>query len=107
MVAKGDLQFWVRRVDPFNRPVNTSIRVPASELPRGEFLVEVLYTAETARISIDGETRVEGASIGLLETLPQEGLSVGFDSGTQSVGPVAPPHPFNGVIREVRLALED
>lgn len=104
-IADGDLQFLLRRF--INEATSSKIRMPVTALPDRAFQVEAIYDDTNMSIAIDGEVRVSGPSIGLLDNQPFEGLSVGFDSETQSVGPNRPPDEFTGAIRDVRVEFED
>ncbi|MCB1063226.1 MAG: hypothetical protein KDN20_09930 [Verrucomicrobiae bacterium] len=107
VVTDGDLQWWVRSATTPGQSDAESIKVVGSALPKGPFQVEAEYSAETMKIWIDGDLKAEGPSIGLLNTMPVEGLSVGFDEGMQSVGPAPPPNHFSGAIEELQIVVGD
>ena len=103
VVAQGSLQFWIRR--HLGKPIHTRLSVPLSVLPQGEFRLEATNTSELATLTVDGDPVAKDRSIGLLDTRPIEGLSIGFDSEVQAVGPGSTPDPFAGTIRDVRIDL--
>ncbi len=106
-VADGYLQFWFRRKSFTDQLLNSRIRLPVTAIPAGEFRLGVSYDAEKMAIEINGEKRVDGPSVGLLEKMPVEGFSVGYESGKASVGPKAPPHDFTGRISELQVTVGD
>lgn len=107
VLADGDLQWWIRSAATSGQSNAVSITVPGTALPKGPFQVDAEYSAESMKIWIDGDLKADGPSIGLLNTMPVEGLSVGFDEGTQSVGLVPPPNHFSGAIEELQIVVGD
>lgn len=106
-VADGDLQFLLNRSDVEKGTVSSRVRTAVSSLASGEVKVEAYFDGEVMKLAVNGEQRTEGPSVGFLLSRPFEGLSVGFDSGTQTVGPKEAPFPFTGAIREVKVQIED
>lgn len=92
-----------KRILEDNESEDRTISVALSELPAEEFKLNALYDESSLKIWVNDEIKAEGASIGLLNINPREGLSVGFDSEETAVGPVEPPHRFAGTIREVKV----
>lgn len=65
-------------------------------------VVGVLTADKEMRLYVDGERVGEGKASGLLTGDPAQGLEIGSDNGS-SVGEYRTPHPFVGIIDEVRL----
>lgn len=102
VVAEEELQLWVRRT--ISGADQSHVSVPIEDLPSGEFEVKAEITEDAMAIFVNGEQRVSGPSIGLIEGKPMEGINIGFD-GSQTVGPNPAPDPFAGAIRDVRFEL--
>jgi outer membrane protein assembly factor BamB len=65
-------------------------------------LVGVLDEQKKLRLYVDGERVAEGESTSFITKDPAQGLEIGLDDGT-AVGTYEAPHPFAGIIDEVRL----
>lgn len=80
----------------------SSVQWPKPQPKRNWARVECSLSEDRVKISVNGEPSVSAPSHGFLTNNPKEGLSVGYDAGS-NVGKYQGPSPFNGTIMSTRI----
>jgi arylsulfatase len=80
--------------------------ISSNGTPPGRFSVTARLDRDASmQLSIDDRVVARGQAPGLIPVQPQDGLSIGEDSGT-AVGDYPPPHPLRGTVANVRVVPE-
>ena len=103
-IHEGKLHFWVKKAH-YSGAVVRSVEISLAGLPTTPFVLGAEFSPQRLTLKVNDQLRKTADSFDHFETLPQEGLTVGFDGGESSVGPAAASEPFPGEIEDVKIRL--